>query len=133
AKNVRLGDDGCYRWHWDPKIRAGNRRIDLDERQQRMERCARSLDLPTLLVRGGLSDILTVAGSQEFLELCPQAEYVSVPDAAHMVAGDRNDIFADAVIDFLHRNVPPDRTPDQGSSVPPPPKPPRAQRNYDIP
>ena len=31
----------------------------------------------------------------------------SPPDgAAHMVAGDRNDIFSDAVIDFLNRTVP---------------------------
>jgi hypothetical protein len=31
---------------------------------------------------------------------------VSVENAAHMVAGDRNDIFATSVIEFLHRVVP---------------------------
>jgi hypothetical protein len=30
-----------------------------------------------------------------------------VANAAHMVAGDRNDIFAEAVIGFLKRVVPP--------------------------
>ena len=49
--------------------------------------------LPTLLVRGGLSDVLSQAGADEFLATCPHAEYVNVTDAAHMVAGDRNDIF----------------------------------------
>ena len=34
-----------------------------------------------------------------------------VTDAGHMVAGDRNDIFAGAVIDFLHRVVPVSGTP----------------------
>ena len=62
--------------------------------------------LPTLLVRGGLSDLLSEAGAQDFLRLCPTAEYVSVTGAGHMVAGDRNDIFATSVIEFLGRAVP---------------------------
>ena len=44
-------------------------------------------------------------GAKEFLKLCPQAEYVNVTDAGHMVAGDRNDIFAEAVLDFLARRA----------------------------
>ena len=111
AKNVRLREDGRYHWHWDPKLRAGHR--DLEQRQLRLEACARSLTLPTLLVRGGLSDILTEVGAREFLDLCPQSEYVNVTGAAHMVAGDRNDVFAEAVIDFLGRNVPIDGAPRQ--------------------
>lgn len=104
AKNVRLGSDGKYRWHWDPRIRSMRR--DLDKRQQRLEACARRLTLPTLLVRGGLSDVLSEAGAREFLKLCPHSEYVNVTGAAHMVAGDRNDIFGTAVIEFLSRAVP---------------------------
>jgi pimeloyl-ACP methyl ester carboxylesterase len=104
AKNVRLGADGKYHWHWDPRFRNVSRALDL--RQQRLEACARRLTLPTLLVRGGLSDVLTEEGAQEFLRLCPHAEYVNVAGAAHMVAGDRNDSFGNAVIDFLARTVP---------------------------
>jgi non-heme chloroperoxidase len=118
AKNVRLGDDGRYHWHWDPRFRTGHR--DLDQRQQRLEACARSLRLPTLLVRGGLSDILTEEGAQEFLALCGHAEYVNVAGAAHMVAGDRNDVFANAVIDFLSRTVPVDAAPVQPPHEPHP-------------
>ena len=103
AKNVRLGADGRYHWHWDPRFRDVSR--ELDRRRQRLEACARRLTLPTLLVRGGLSDVLTEAGAQEFLRLCPHAEYVNVTGAAHMVAGDRNDSFGDAVIEFLARKV----------------------------
>jgi non-heme chloroperoxidase len=118
AKNVRLGSDGRYYWHWDPKFRAGI--TSIQRRQERLEECARSLMLPTLLVRGGLSDILSEEGAEEFLALCPHAEYVNVADAAHMVAGDRNDIFSDAVIDFLHRTVPIDGTPVQPPHEPRP-------------
>lgn len=104
AKNVRLGVDGKYHWHWDPLFRAGTR--DLHRREHRLEECARRLTLPTLLVRGGLSDVLSEEGAQHFLTLCPQAEYVNVTNAGHMVAGDRNDIFGTSVIAFLGRAVP---------------------------
>ena len=131
AKNVRLGADGRYRWHWDPRFRAATR--DLDARQQRLEACARRLRLPTLLVRGGLSDVLSEAGAQSFLQLCPHAEYVSVTDAAHMVAGDRNDIFASAVIGFLARTVPVGGEPVQPPHVPHPHPDPRLRDLNDVP
>jgi non-heme chloroperoxidase len=104
AKNVRLAANGKYRWHWDPRFRSLTR--DLDKRQHRLEACARRLRLPTLLVRGGLSDVLSEEGAQSFLRLCPHAEYVNVTHAGHMVAGDRNDVFGNAVIGFLSRVVP---------------------------
>ena len=109
AKNVRLGADGKYHWHWDPLFRAGIR--NLERREHRLEDCARHLTLPTLLVRGGLSDVLSEAGAQHFLTLCPHAEYVNVTNAGHMVAGDRNDIFGGSVIAFLGRTVPVDGAP----------------------
>ena len=113
AKNVRLGADGKYHWHWDPRYRDGRR--DLEKRRQRLEACARRLTLPTLLVRGGLSDVLSEEGAQEFLRLCPHSEYVNVTGAAHMVAGDRNDIFGTSVIAFLRRVVPAGLDPSQSS------------------
>ena len=103
AKNVRLGPDGRYRWHWDPRYRAGH--SDPVERRRRMEAAARQLALPTLLVRGGMSDVLSEAGAQHFMGLCPALEYVSVAGAAHMVAGERNDAFGSAVLGFLQRHL----------------------------
>lgn len=111
AKNVRLGADGRYHWHWDPAILRGDR--NLERREERLVACSRRLELPILLVRGGLSDLLTEEGARYFLELCPHAEYVNVTGAAHMVAGDRNDIFTSAVTEFLYRVVPVDGPPDQ--------------------
>jgi pimeloyl-ACP methyl ester carboxylesterase len=104
AKNVRLNADGKYQWHWDPRFRPT--RHDLAKRQARLEACAANLALPTLLVRGGLSDVLSEEGAQDFLQRCPHAEYVNVVNAGHMVAGDRNDIFGKAVIKFLSKAVP---------------------------
>ena len=78
---------------------------DLAKREERLDACARAVTIPTLLVRGALSDVLTEEGVTRFRELCPHAEYVNVSGAAHMVAGDRNDVFAASVIDFLGRRV----------------------------
>ena len=105
GKNVRLGDDGRYRWHWDPAFRRGPK-FDFRKRQLRLEACARNLKLPVQLVRGGMSDVLTDDGVRNFRQLCPQCEYVNITGAAHMVAGDRNDVFGNAVIEFLSGAVP---------------------------
>ncbi len=101
AKNLRISSNGKFKWHWDPRFM--DMRRDLDERLDRLTSCAKNLHIPTLLVRGGLSDVVSEQGAQDFLKICPQAEYRNVTDAAHMVAGDRNDIFAKSVIEFLKR------------------------------
>lgn len=104
AKNLRLGLDGKYHWHWDPRFLIGPR--EMEKRMVRLEACSSALRLPALLVRGGLSDVLSEDGAQHFLALCPQCEYVNITGAGHMVAGDRNDVFGTAVIEFLQRTVP---------------------------
>lgn len=101
AKNVRQGRNGRYYWHWDPKLSARQR--DSTERRAAAARC---LSIPTLLVRGGHSDVLSEEGAQAFRELCRHSEYVNVAEAGHMVAGDRNDAFGHAAISFLKRVVP---------------------------
>ena len=104
AKNVRQGNDGRFYWHWDPAWRKN--RSTMGDHRKRLHDAAERLKLPTLLVRGGLSNVLSEEGARSFLQQCPHAEYVNVANAAHMVAGDRNDIFAGAVIEFLNRVVP---------------------------
>jgi len=102
AKNLRLGDDGRYRWHWDPAFLEGMFSPQ-PELAARLEHAARNLDCPVMLIRGKLSDLLSEEKAREFLEICPHAEYVDVAGAGHMVAGDVNDRFTDAVVSFLDR------------------------------
>ena len=69
---------------------------------ERLMAAARGLHrVPTLLVRGKLSDVISDETTREFLDAVPHARYVDVSDAGHMVAGDKNDIFSQAVIEFL--------------------------------
>jgi pimeloyl-ACP methyl ester carboxylesterase len=57
-------------------------------------------------VRGGSSDVVSPEGARELQQLIPHAELFDVEDAGHMVAGDRNDVFSNAVIEFLRRKLP---------------------------
>lgn len=103
AKNLRLDDDGRWRWHWDPDMFLGPHPLGGEAARGRFEAAATALEAPTLLVRGRQSDLVSVETAREFLELCPHAEFVDVSDAGHMVAGDRNDVFTAAVVGFLDR------------------------------
>jgi non-heme chloroperoxidase len=100
-KNLRLGEDGRYRWHWDPRFMTSDRRPMATRTPERLENAARRLRVPTLLVRGRMSDVVSLDGARHFLELVPHARFVDVSGAGHMVAGDENDVFTDAVVRFL--------------------------------
>ena len=101
-KNVRLADDGRWYWHWDPAVLGSSEepihRLD----RERLKRAASALSIPTLIVRGGRSDVVTEAGLADMLRLVPHAHVADVAAAGHMVAGDDNDLFGNALEQFLH-------------------------------
>ena len=105
-KNLRQQADGRYHWHWDPAFltRRPEKSGHLHD-PELLERAARSLKIPTLLVRGRLSDLLSRNGADAFLEQVPHAKFADVSGAGHMVAGDQNDAFADAVLRFLENDL----------------------------
>jgi pimeloyl-ACP methyl ester carboxylesterase len=103
-KNLRLGEDGRYRWHYDPAfVHRGAARHQIDSREERLSAAARRLRLPVLLVRGGSSELVPEAAAREFLAMVPGARFVDVQGAGHMVAGDVNDPFTGEVVAFLDR------------------------------
>ncbi len=105
ARNLRLRD-GRYYWHWDPAFMRGEDEAEAnDATADLLQAAAAALTLPTLLVRGGRSTLVSEAGAREFIEMVPHADYVSIADAHHMVAGDANDAFNQAVFAFLDRQV----------------------------
>ncbi len=107
-KNLRQRADGRWVWHWDPRFVSGKFGSPDETRSSltdgsRLADAARKLDIPTLLVRGRMSDLLSEQGAQELLQLVPHAQLANVAGAGHMVAGDRNDLFNDAVVQFLEQ------------------------------
>ncbi len=105
-RNLRLRD-GRYYWHWDPAMlqmgRDAQTRIGTGPNP--LEAVARGIRIPTLLIRGSRSRIVSEAGVREFLEMVPHAEYVDISDAHHMVAGDANDQFNNAVFTFVEKQA----------------------------
>jgi len=112
-RNLRLRN-GRYYWHWDPAFmqmgRTADGGSDLEKSEAEMRRpleaAASQIRVPTLLIRGGRSRIVSDEGVREFLDLVPHAEFVDIADAHHMVAGDANDAFNAAVFNFIDRQLP---------------------------
>jgi pimeloyl-ACP methyl ester carboxylesterase len=100
AKNLRQGADGRWRWHWDPRF-VRRERADPAWSLERLERAAHGITCPTLIVRGRMSDVLSEEGVAALRALIPHAAYADVAGAAHMVAGDDNDAFTNAITAFL--------------------------------
>jgi pimeloyl-ACP methyl ester carboxylesterase len=100
-KNVRQGEDGRWRWHWDPVFMSIPDEPQRQVRGERLETAAERIVAPTLIVRGMRSDIVTDAGLEDMRRRVPAAEVVEVDAAGHMVAGDDNDVFAGALEQFL--------------------------------
>jgi pimeloyl-ACP methyl ester carboxylesterase len=92
--------DGRLRWHWDPRL-VDELATNSEAEQSRLADAARGLRIPTLLISGGASDIVSDETIAEFLSLVPHARHVSVPRATHMIVGDDNAAFTRHVAEFL--------------------------------
>ncbi|MBS7456064.1 alpha/beta fold hydrolase [Coralloluteibacterium stylophorae] len=102
--------DGRWHWHWDPRLLTEFAH-DTARFQPLVAEAARALRVPTLLVSGGRSDLVSRATVEEFLALAPHARHVQLPAATHMVAGDDNQAFVEAVLPFLGGLAPPSASP----------------------
>jgi pimeloyl-ACP methyl ester carboxylesterase len=107
-KNLRFRNGRWY-WHWDPTMLKVWQKATVGERiehEQRMFSAAQKLTVPTLIVRGGISDVVSERVMAEFLDAVPQVRSFTVAGAGHMVAGDSNHSFTNAVVDFLKEVYP---------------------------
>jgi pimeloyl-ACP methyl ester carboxylesterase len=105
AKNLRLGSDGRYRWHWDPAFVTSSNTAresrSTEGSSKNLDEVAAGVKLPTHLIRGRLSQLVSEEAVEHFLEVVPQAHYTDISGAGHMIAGDKNDVFSEAVISFI--------------------------------
>ena len=101
-KNLRERDGRWY-WHWDPDFVGGTADFPPAEIMdtERLNAAVGAIEVPMLLVRGRMSDLVSRDGVTAFLERFPDVAFADVSGAGHMVAGDRNDAFTAAVMTFL--------------------------------
>ncbi|MFA7554684.1 MAG: alpha/beta hydrolase [Spongiibacteraceae bacterium] len=103
-RNLRKQEDGRYYWHWDPMFFDSPNATHNDP-ESRYSAAALNIHVPTLLIRGEHSDLVTEESVKHFLSLIPDAEYVDVFGAHHMLVGDKNDAFTQSILDFLDRQA----------------------------
>jgi non-heme chloroperoxidase len=99
-RNLRKHENGRYYWHWDPAFFTGPNAThnDLDSRNVA---AAKKVNIPTLLLRGQHSELVSEAAVKSLLNFIPNAEYVDISNAHHMIVGDNNDAFSAAVTQFI--------------------------------
>ncbi len=113
-KNLRKGDDGRLRWHWDPTLLS----VEASEETHTLVEAINQYEgdpLPSaVLIRGLHSDVVNDENTQRFLALYPSLQVLDVHGAGHMVAGDNNDAFIHTLLSTLHNTTPttaPETTP----------------------
>lgn len=99
-RNLRQRPDGRWRWHWDPQF-LRKPEPELHTWVRGLESVAAGLDVPILVVRGALSDVVSRNAVEEFLAAVPNARFVELAGAGHTAAGDDNDAFTEAVVEFV--------------------------------
>jgi pimeloyl-ACP methyl ester carboxylesterase len=100
--------NGRWYWHWDPQVLSQERTEVVAQRfAGLLDVALRNIYVPTMLVRGLLSDVVTQEGVDYLLSMLPDVTLVEVEGAAHMIAGDKNDSFSDAVVAFLRDRIGP--------------------------
>ncbi len=105
-KNLKRGEDGRLYWRWDPDFIAPREGWDFGQVQRRLEAAVKAVEAPMLMIRGGRSEIVSETAATEFAGLSPRVEVAVAEGARHMVAGDDNDAFRAALLDFLGRHAP---------------------------
>lgn len=106
-KNLRKLPNGNYGWHWDPAMlkvwQSKSNSVANKETEVFLTNALINLVIPALLVRGGISDVVSLEIVEELKQIAPNLEYIDVAEAGHMVAGDSNHVFTNALIDFIEK------------------------------
>ncbi|MDO9363490.1 MAG: alpha/beta fold hydrolase [Sphingopyxis sp.] len=88
---------------WDVRMLGA---FDTAAMTERIGGVASHIALPTLYVRGAMSEIVSREDAGAFVDQLPDGELVEVEDAALVVTEDRIDALGGHLIDFLERRAP---------------------------
>jgi len=98
--NLRENPDGTFTWKYDPALRTFTARFESYSSDDQWA-FWHALAVPTLLLRGALSDILTPELAVRMVESNPNARLVTLPGSGHSIATDVPDLVTAALADFL--------------------------------
>ena len=98
--SIRQRADGKWSWKYDKLLRTPGRQGPAWSSEQLWEVVGK-ITCPTLVIRGGDSDIFADETMQQMQQVIPNCDTVTVPNAGHLVAGDNPVDFLVAVRAFL--------------------------------
>ncbi len=100
--NLKQLPNGKWTWKYDKALRRPGRRMGSDpETEKRLWGYLQSLQCPTLLVRGGASDIIAMDTAEQMHRSIPNSRLATIEGAGHLVMGDSPSGFQAAVVEFL--------------------------------
>ena len=100
--NLKELPNGKWTWKYDRALRRPGRRMGSDaETEKRLWGYLESLQCPTLLARGGASDIVAMDTADRMHQAIPNSRLATIEGAGHLVMGDSPSGFQSAVNDFL--------------------------------
>ena len=100
--NIKELPSGKWTWKYDRALRRPGRRMGSDpETEKRLWGYLETLQCPTLLVRGGGSDIVAMDTADRMHQAIPNSRLATIDGAGHLVMGDSPSGFQSAVTDFL--------------------------------
>ena len=100
--NIKELPSGKWTWKYDRALRSPGRRMGSDaETEKRLWGYLETLQCPTLLVRGGGSDIVAMDTADRMHQAIPNSRLATIDGAGHLVMGDSPSGFQSAVTDFL--------------------------------
>jgi len=102
ARSMRQDEKGRWHWHWDPATGKEEFLHPVTENEAMVAAAAR-VTSPVVMVRAELSHLVGDRNVARFQELTPQLEVVTAKGVGHMFTADRNDDFADQLLEYLSR------------------------------
>jgi pimeloyl-ACP methyl ester carboxylesterase len=100
SRNLRQERDGSWTWKYDPRTIVGLSAEEILKPRKPLWEVLNRITCPTLVVRGGKSEIFSVSDAAEFTRRLPSAICVTVPNARHSVQTDNPKGLAEAIIRF---------------------------------
>uniref|UniRef100_A0A7S3PMK9 Peptidase S33 tripeptidyl aminopeptidase-like C-terminal domain-containing protein n=1 Tax=Aplanochytrium stocchinoi TaxID=215587 RepID=A0A7S3PMK9_9STRA len=99
-QQLRETEDGSWRWNTDPTFSK-----DASDRSREspeiMWNGVRSVQCPTLIVRGGDSDVVPPSQAELMIKRLLKGQLVVIPEAGHSVIGDQPVLSKQAILSFL--------------------------------
>ena len=101
--NLKQLPSSKWTWKYDKLLRSPDRPFSSDpETARRLWGYLESLKCPTLIVRGGASDVIALETAEAMRKRTPGSRLATVEGAGHLVMGDNPAGFERAVTEFLN-------------------------------